>query len=71
MYLDRSGVHLKNTEAFAFGDSLTAKVATGADWEREKVVETYEQNGEDVESENGADASTVGNYFIYSEIPEK
>lgn len=61
----------KDAIGLAYGDSLTASATTRADWETERVVETYEQDGEDGEIEERADVLKTGKYFICSEIPEE
>lgn len=63
-------MQLKNATAFAYEDSLRAGVASRADWEARKAVETHEQGGEEVESADCADIAKLGNYFTCSEFPE-
>lgn len=51
------------------GDSLAAEAASAASWEAAKVMETYQQDYEDVENEGSVVVAKMGNYFIFSEIP--
>lgn len=44
---------------------------TGADLEAVKVVERYEQEGNEVENEEGADVPEMDTHFISSELPEQ
>lgn len=63
-------MQLKDEIEFAYGDSLRAGATTRADWEARKLVETHGQDGDDVESEEGANVLEMESYFISSEIPE-
>lgn len=49
-------------------ETLTAGITTEADWNAVKVVERYQQDGEDVGSKEGADIAELGSYFISFEI---
>lgn len=45
--------------------------ATGANWEVTKVVQTNEQDGNDVETEEGVEILETENHFLSLAIPEK
>lgn len=64
-------VQPKGAVALSYGDSLTAMIVTRADWEAAKVVETSEQNGDEVEIIHCVHVPEVQNYFISSEISDE
>lgn len=68
-YIIPSSVQWNDSIVFSYKDSLTAGVATVADCKAAKVVKTYRQDGNDVESEEDEDVPDMGSYFISSEIP--
>lgn len=64
-------MQLKDAIALAYGDSLAARATNRADSVTAKVVKTHEQEGNDVESEEGVDVTEMGSDVIFSEIPEE
>lgn len=50
---------------------MTVVATRVVDWEAGKMVESHEQKGEDEESENGADVTEMGIYFISSQVYEE
>lgn len=54
LYFILNDLHMKDTTAFVCGESLTAWVATEADWAASKLVETYRPTRKDVERERMA-----------------
>lgn len=53
-------MQVEDVITLAHEDSLTAEATTGADWEITIVVETHDQEGDNVEREKGADVSEMG-----------
>lgn len=61
----------KDATAFAYKDSPTTWIAADAGWGAEKVLETYDKDGDDVDSEKVADVQRRGIDVISSEITEE
>lgn len=61
-------MRLKDAIAIPYDDVVTAAVATGADCETEKGVETCEGDCDDEESEEGVDVAERWSSFTSSEI---
>lgn len=64
-------MHLGDAETFSCEDALTVGAATRSGLRRSNVVETYEQESEDVKSEKGTNVPEVENYFISPHIPNE
>lgn len=71
MYLIPNDVELKEAKAVTYGESLAVRFTNRDDRGTAKVVETPEQKGDDLESEEIADVSEMRNYFICSAISEE
>lgn len=69
VYLILNDVQLKDAIQFAYRNSLTAGVTTGDDWETAEVVETHDQEVDDMEDGERADVANMENYFISTETP--
>lgn len=67
VYFIPNGVQLKDAIAFTYGDIQKAGPTTGAGSEATKVVESLEQNNDDVECEEREEVPEMGNYCISSE----
>lgn len=64
-------MQLSDALPFAYGDSTLHGTATGADWKTEKVVQTCDKDGEDMERENDAGMQERGGYSISFQIREE
>lgn len=58
---------LKNAVEITYGESLTPGDTIGVDWETGKVMETHNEDGDVVESEEAADVPELWSYLISSE----
>lgn len=72
LYFTSDDVQLKDAITIPYGDSLRPPLLTERTWNKSatKRVETYVQDGDDVESEVGATIPDMKIYFILSEIPD-
>lgn len=66
-----SDVQLNDTIELVYGDYVTAGATTGAGSEIGKVVGTFEEDGDHVESEKGVDVPEMKNYITSSAIPKE
>lgn len=71
VYFVRSDGQLKVAIALAYEGPVTAGVATEAPWETRKVLQLHKQDGNDVESKEGANVSEMDNYYISSDISKE
>lgn len=70
-YLITTDLQVKETTSFLYAESLMAGATTETDCKAPKVMETYEQDGNDVKCGEGADVPDMRTYFIASEFPEE
>lgn len=71
VYYNPSDGQLKDTIQFSYREFVTARGTTRADWTAAMAMNTDEQEGDELKSEESPSIPEIGYYSILFEIPEK